>query len=55
MLVNVLYQWIIGTDLEWHTKDKEHEKLRLEIHLNLNSFSLKGKNVLHVLLLSSNE
>lgn len=43
MLVNVPYQWIMGTNLEWHTKDKEYEKLHLEIHLNLNSFSLKGQ------------
>lgn len=41
---HVLYQWIMGTNLEWHTKDKEHEKLHREIHLNLNSSSLKGQN-----------
>jgi len=33
----------MGTNLEWHTKDKEREKLHLEIHLNLNSSSLKGQ------------
>lgn len=40
----VLVQWITDTNLEWHAKDKEHEKLHLEIHLNLNSLSLKGQN-----------
>lgn len=33
----------MGTVLEWHTKDKVYEKLHLEIHLNLNGFSLKGQ------------
>lgn len=40
----MLVQWITGSNLEWQAKDKECEKLHLEIHLNLNSSSLKGQN-----------
>lgn len=34
----------MGANLERHPKDKEHDKLHLEIYLNLNSSNLKREN-----------